>query len=87
MKANQLKNALGRCNTAETPLSLRTVMDRMDSVARESFRKLVLFSECSNNTHAGKCELLTSGAIDDTILLEFCGLCQSAVRLPLVLEQ
>ena len=56
----------------------------MNEAARLAFCRLVLYSQCHADMPASTdtMMMITSGVMERSDILEFCGLCQTAVRLP-----
>lgn len=85
-KVQDLQGALSRCSADwQHSLSVQRGMDEMNAAARLAFSRLVLLSECMHDESDSKRNLLYSGdGMKHDDVLEFCGLCCAAVKLPIV---
>jgi hypothetical protein len=90
--SSKVQECLKNLKLQEMDDSVREAMEAMNATARLAFCRLVLYSEClrqqeseadesSSHTHLEKEE-----PIQRSQLLEFCGLCSAATRLPMVQE-
>jgi hypothetical protein len=80
-----LKDLPSKKEQQELDPTVQKAMDEMDDGARLSFTRLVLLSECLKE-HADVIDqslslLKTSGSMQRSDILEFCGLCNAAIRL------
>ena len=80
---DQVQAVLRELGTSSSSSSLQKDLDAMDEAARQSVCRLVLYSQChaDEDMHAS---LISSGVMERSDILEFCGLCQTAVRLEIV---
>ena len=86
-KVQDLQEALSRCGADwQHSLSVQNGMDEMNAAARLAFCRLVLLSEYMHDLSGSKRNLLSSGdgCLKHDDVLEFCGLCCAAIKLPSV---
>jgi hypothetical protein len=88
--AQKVQDALKNLQSQESAVKTKDAMAAMNDAARLAFCRLVLYSEClrqqETGDESGRQYLEKEEPIQRSQLLEFCGLCSAATRLPMVQE-